>query len=135
MYLFSRSFLFACLLNLQGCDQIANRISGGGEDRGRNRPDGVAEERVSKQEAALAFQPGRGVNDAVRVHNTTEEEVIFRGSHSFKDKDVVDASRTKSSNAIVDSGLGVSLTTEGGALAPRIRLQGDSGAIELKSDH
>lgn len=134
MYLFSRSCLFVCLLNLQGCDQIATRISAGTEDRSRNPPDSVAEDRVVTRKGPTPVPNSRSVNDAVQVHNTTEEEVIFRRSPSSKNKDVSDTLKLRAPNATLDSGLGVSLVTEGGELVPSILLQGDSGVVELKSD-
>jgi len=134
MYLVSRTCLFVCLLNLQGCDQIATRISGGAEDQSRNRPDSVAEDRVAARKGSPPLPNSRGVDDAVKVHNTTEEEVILRGSQLSENKDVSNTPTRRAPNATLDSGLGVSLATEGGALVPSILLQGDSGVVELKSD-
>ena len=141
MHIFGRSCLFACLLYLQGCDQIANRISGGAESQSPNQPYGVAEKSVGTSKVPLGLQRGPAANDAMRVQNTAEEEVYLRGSQLPKDAGAAVPPRPTASalspttpNATLDSGLGVSLATEGGELAPRILLQGDSGVIELKSD-
>lgn len=145
MYLFSRFCLFASLLYLQGCDQVFNRISGGAEDGSRlSSQASTVEDRVVPTGERLPTQVhSLSVNDAVRVYKTTEEEVIFRVSQSSQGNDVDetqkrstlflgDASRTP--NAPLDSGLGISLTTEGRELVPSILLQGDSGVIELRTE-
>ena len=144
MYLFSRICLFASLLYLQGCDQVFTRISGGAEDESRNSQASAVEDRVvATGERPPTQGHSRSANDAVRVYNTTEEEVIFRGSQSSQKNDVAETPkpRTLSSgdistipNTPLDRGLGVSLTTEGRALVPSILLQGDSGVIELRTD-
>lgn len=141
MYILGRSCLFACLLYLQGCDQIANRISGGAESQSPNQAHGVAEKSVGTAKEPLGLQRGPAVNDAMRVQNTAEEEVFLRGSQPPKDvgavvlpKPTTNISSPTKANATLDTGLGVSVATDGGVLAPRIRLQGDSGVLELKSD-